>query len=211
MKRLVFPVLIAIALAGCEGGPEYWTGAEAQHKNSVEWVMIDHDVMFAPGGTTLSAEERGRLQSFLDRHDADPTLDQVFVEIGGASGGSVGQQRQAAIDRILRFNHLVSEPGPSSSPAAIVPDEHVTVTLARYIVVPPNCPDWRKPSRSDPNNTVSSNYGCATEANLGLMVADPRDLIVGRAIGPSDASVNAAVVSRYRQGKAKKAKAPSTK
>jgi len=68
------------------------------------------------------------------------------------------------------------------------------------VVMTPQCPDWRKPSEDDPSNTPSSNLGCATETNLGLMVADPRDLVVGKDIAPSDADHNDYAVRRYRQG-----------
>ena len=73
--------------------------------------------------------------------------------------------------------------------------------LGRFIVVPPDCPDWSKPADSDPANRSSSNLGCATAVNLGLMVADPEDLVRGHRPGPSDGAYGARLYRDYRDGK----------
>ena len=210
MKRIILSATMALALAACQGGPEYWTGAEAQHDNTVEWVLIDHEVRFAPGSGTLAADERDRLMVFLRRHDVDYN-DDLYVEVGGLGGDRVGRARRAAIEQVLRREHLQLAEGSAPAGALMSSPGGVTLTVGRYVVVPPNCPDWRKPSGFDPNNTVSSNFGCATETNLGLMVADPRDLVVGRSIGPGEGGRAAASVARYRSGKVAKSRAQSTK
>ena len=210
MKKLILSATMALTLAACQGGPEYWTGAEAQHGNAVEWVLIDHDVRFASGSGSLRAGERDRLVAFLGRHDVDYN-DDLYVEVGGLATDRVGRARRAAIEQVLRREHYQLADAPAPGTGMAPTPGSVTLTIGRYVVVPPNCPDWRKPSNFDPNNTVSSNYGCATEANLGLMIADPRDLVVGRSIGPGEGGGSAASVARYRRGKAPKAKAQSTK
>ena len=75
------------------------------------------------------------------------------------------------------------------------------VTVGRYVVTPPNCPDWTKPATGDPGNNVSSNFGCATTANLGLMIADPGALVRGYAAGPGDGEMLAKGVQNYREDK----------
>ena len=74
------------------------------------------------------------------------------------------------------------------------------VTVGRYLVVPPRCPNWAKPSQRDPLNQPASNFGCATTVNLGLMVADPADLVRGRTLGPADGSASMLSIQRYRAG-----------
>jgi pilus assembly protein CpaD len=75
----------------------------------------------------------------------------------------------------------------------------LTIVVGRYIVIPPNCPNWSKPSSGDPNNRTSSNWGCATTTNLGAMIADPGELVTGKPLGPGDATVSAGSVQRYRE------------
>ena len=73
--------------------------------------------------------------------------------------------------------------------------------VGRYVVIPPKCPDWTKQSGADPSNRVSSNFNCATTSNLGLMLADPGDLIRGRPKGPGDGVAASRLVRKYRDGK----------
>ncbi|MBT7526701.1 MAG: hypothetical protein HN658_05330, partial [Rhodospirillales bacterium] len=80
----------------------------------------------------------------------------------------------------------------------------VRIVVHRFVVTAPRCPDWRKTPASDGANTQSSNLGCANTVNLGLMVANPRDLVSGRETGPMDGTRAAAGINRYRNGKVTK-------
>ena len=67
----------------------------------------------------------------------------------------------------------------------------------------PGCPDWSRDPGYDPRNEPLSNLGCANAFNLGLMVADPRDLSTGTPTAPADATREAEAVIRYRTDKVK--------
>jgi pilus assembly protein CpaD len=86
-------------------------------------------------------------------------------------------------------------------------DGSVTVTVGRYVATPPPCPNWEKPPGYDWANTPMSNLGCATASNLGLMLADPGDLVRGREVGASDGTAQAKAVEQFRTGKGAKAAA----
>ena len=73
--------------------------------------------------------------------------------------------------------------------------------VERYVVTPPDCPDWTRQAVENHANAMPSNYGCASLTNLALMVADPRDLATGRPLGPADADPALLAVQRYRAGK----------
>ena len=89
-------------------------------------------------------------------------------------------------------------------------DGSVRMVVGRYVVTPPSCPNWTKPSGSDWTNATPSNHGCATTINLGLMLADPGDLVRARPITPSDGQAGASKVDKYRKGQTEKAKLTST-
>ena len=55
-----------------------------------------------------------------------------------------------------------------------------------YLVTLPPCPDWSRQSGTDFANLPHSNFGCATQTNLGLMIAEPEDLVRGRKLAPAD-------------------------
>jgi pilus assembly protein CpaD len=83
------------------------------------------------------------------------------------------------------------------------------VFVERYVVTPPDCPNWTKPASGDWSNTMPSNFGCADATNFSLMVADPRDMVMGRALGPPQGAPALYAYERYRGGKVKDPSATS--
>ena len=157
-----------------------------------------HDVRFDPGKDSLSAAERDNLAAFLASEDVGH-YDEITLSAGAGGGAkeqTLAARRAANIAEFLRGQHLKA----AIATGASAPADSVTVTVGRYVVIPPHCPDWRKPSDDDPANSPSSNLGCATTTNLGLMVADPHDLVSGKDLAPTDAEHGAAGVQRYRVG-----------
>ena len=67
-------------------------------------------------------------------------------------------------------------------------------------VVSPRCPDWRASPVTTYSNTQQTGFSCATVNNMGLMVADPRDLERGTPgeLSPSSER-NAIVLQGYRK------------
>jgi pilus assembly protein CpaD len=65
----------------------------------------------------------------------------------------------------------------------------------------PACPNWSKPSQPDFANAPSSNFGCSTETNLGLMVANPTDLAAARTLNGAAGQPAVAAVQRYMTDK----------
>jgi hypothetical protein len=79
----------------------------------------------------------------------------------------------------------------------------VEVLARGVMVIEPNCPDWSRASNLHPANLPSSNFGCATTLNFVRMLADPRDLLPGGTLGPSDGTREAAAIRRYRNDEVK--------
>jgi len=196
-------IAIAGALAGCAPSLQnsQWSGAESPKHNQVLLLHQTYDVRFDPGKDALSPAEQKRLAEFVANEDIGHYDEITLASGNGADAKSAGlaARRAASVAAYLRGLHLKSAPDG----VLAAPVDQVTISIARYVVVTPQCPDWRKPSEDDPGNTPSSNLGCANETNLGLMVADPRDLVVGKDLAPSDADHSDAAVQRYRQGKYK--------
>jgi pilus assembly protein CpaD len=70
-----------------------------------------------------------------------------------------------------------------------------------HVVALPECPDWSADPRRGHNNQPSSNWGCATAINFGIMIANPRDMIRGRGLSPADGERLARSMERYRNDK----------
>ena len=103
------------------------------------------------------------------------------VYVASAAAGvsdELAQQRAQTLNGLLRARGVaVRADPPQAAPGAGAPDGPSRTDAARlligyYAVATPGCPDWRKPTAIDYSNQPSSNFGCASQINLGLMVAD---------------------------------------
>jgi pilus assembly protein CpaD len=54
------------------------------------------------------------------------------------------------------------------------------VVVSRATATVPGCPDWSRSSVGNYEGDLPSNYGCATNASIAAMVADPEDLVRGK-------------------------------
>jgi pilus assembly protein CpaD len=191
----------ALALAACDTPVEQWQPAQAPKTNTVEFVRLNHAVRFAPGAAVPAAAEARRLMNFVD--DAEIAGgDEIFLD--AAPTDRLSQARQASIRRLLSQRGIRTVALPAIAGAGderLVLDDEVAIQVERYVVTPPACPNWSKPPGGDPTNSVGSNFGCASATNLGLMIANPRDLLVGRKPGPADAEPALRAIQNYRSGK----------
>ncbi len=204
--RLAAACFMVAALAGCAEPTTTWKPAEAQYNNRVEYVALRHNIQFAPGAVVLSGAEQKKLDGFLDRIGTRHG-DRLALYPSGPDDGrtaALSTNRAAAIAQQLRQRGLEAEAAP---PGAIetAPDS-LRLVVGRYLVTPPPCPNWRKEAGDDPANQTAGNWGCATSRNLGLMVADPGDLVTGREVSPADGDAEARRFRDYRTGESKKAK-----
>ncbi len=201
--RLPLLVIATIAvIAACAPESSNWSPAESPKRNALKWISFEHEVRFPDGADRLSPSERDRLHGFLAQHGAGYG-DDVMIGAEGRRSASAEILSAARRETLVmgEFRDLVLKPRMLPDvPAPGAWNGSVKVVLGRFVVIPPKCPDWSKPADGDSNNRVSSNFGCATATNLGLMVADPGDLIVGRAPGPADGAAGARLYRTYREG-----------
>lgn len=184
--RIIFALAMVVALAGCKATADR-PPSQFIKKNKVDLVMFDHEVAFRNGDRDPSVAEQNKLNGFL-RHIQVGPGDTVILD------GGLSEQRYALGAR-LAYQHLnVQQTGEDGPPGA------VTVHIERYVVTPPNCPDWSKPVGEDSENTPLAGLGCSNTANLGMMVVNPRDLLRGTEPGPSDGEAVSAAIQRYRAG-----------
>lgn len=193
----VFSAFLVIGLAAFTGAcaSDGWQESYSNKRNTVELVRLTHSVQFAQGTGSLSPAERAALDHFLLDVGAGYG-DEAWIDAGN---DPLGASRAGAIMEALSRHGIAASPDNLAYGAAPQPGE-VRLVIGRYMVTPPECPDWRKPSDRDYRNTPSSNHGCATATNLGQMVANPRDLLGGRTYGGPDTDQATKAVENYRKG-----------
>jgi pilus assembly protein CpaD len=197
MRALIGAATFA-ALASCAPETALYTAAESPKTVKLDWVHFDHLVAFPRGDVTLAPAERTRLDAFLARATPDYG-DQLLVGPGPVPAAMAGEAeaRTEAVARVLQAHGLDARTAPPEI-AQVAWDGSVRVVLGRYLVHTPDCPDWTKPADGDPLNREHSNFGCATASTLDLMVANPADLVHGRAMTAGDGDQSARLFRVYR-------------
>ena len=175
-------------------------------KPRTDLVQYSHDVTFADGEARLTNSQRQHLDSFLARLEAGYG-DRFYVVAGRGRRGApkqaaarLGERRRQAVMAFLELRRLRVLPLRIEFGIDAPVGEAVKVIVRRYVVTLPGCPDWTGRPGISYDNATSSNFGCATAVNFGLMVADPGDIVAGRHPGLLDGEFAARSIERYRKG-----------
>jgi pilus biogenesis lipoprotein CpaD len=191
MSRL-FPLLMALALAGCVG--EVPPPAATQNMPATIDVRYQHHdtiVSFAPGSARLSPSEAARLDLLLAGAGA---VDGLHARLGSDPLDPLGASREAAVAAVLRRAGIADEEGAAAAAAG-----QVRIELGRYVAVAPSCTTTTYTSLAADSKLTLRAHGCTDASNFAVMLDDPADLLTPRRHGAFDAVPAAAAITRYRQ------------
>ncbi|MDQ2878397.1 MAG: CpaD family pilus assembly protein [Pseudomonadota bacterium] len=161
----------ALMLGACGGTPN--RGLESVHQPVVSRTDYVFDVNTAGNG--LAPGEGHRLGGWL----ASLRLgygDHVAVDDPNAYSRGVRDDVQAELSH---YGLLLSDDAPVTG--APVAQGTARIVVSRMKAVVPGCPDFsREGQNPEFEGNTSSNHGCAINANLAAMVANPGDLVRGQ-------------------------------
>jgi pilus assembly protein CpaD len=191
-NRSLLILALTLFVGACAPVTSY-TDAEAPKRLKLDTATTQLDLHFAPGTANLSPADAAHLREMAaaGRISAD---DRVIIAAAGAP--HLAEERIGAVSRVLLNYGVVAIVGSAALPA-----NQAVVEATRTLVTLPPCPNWSKTSSHDYGNQPSSNFGCATETDLGMMVANPTDLASGLPLGPSAGQPAAAAINRYLNDK----------
>jgi pilus biogenesis lipoprotein CpaD len=164
--------------------------------NRVDLVKYTHEIKFDGGRNLPTDREYDRFDAFMRSIDLN-YADEVVLQ------GSAPFRRNALAAYIKRLGipaDIHSDAGTKEQLAS----NTIKVTVNRYVVTPPGCPDWSNFDGNENRNTPGSNYGCSVDASLGYMIANPRDLVQGRVPEPAISKPIIDAQRRYQDGKVTK-------
>lgn len=208
--RLILAASLTVtALAACDRTtntyfPPRHGYVDTTPRNEVSLATSQHRMDLDRVQTRLSRAQIDRLNQFLTmqgREEGD------HIEIRTAL--MAGPQRNGAIVDDLHRSFVAGGYAPSRIRVVETPQlrDIVEVALLRYTVVLPDCGHEvvkRTGIQGWSDEPVGERaLGCANERNLGLMIADPRDLTGDRELAPSPGYREADAVQRYRLDKIK--------
>jgi len=184
-----FLILLASAalLSGCG---TYNGGLESVHQPVVERAHYALDLGTAAGG--LAPGEAARLNGWMGALRVGYG-DRIALDDPSASG----TVRDQVAAQAAKFGLLLTDSVPVTG-GPVTPGTARVVVLRTTASVP-NCPDYSRMYQPDYSASTSSNYGCAMNANIAAMVANPEDLVRGRTgSGVSDPAMAAKAVEALR-------------
>lgn len=185
-------------VTGCGSSLSNYSGVEPQNRNEVEMVRIPYSVNFEDGSEVLSKVEISRLNNFLATSNItygnEFSMDFPLDRNGNLS--DIDTKRLSYISNLLKDSGLyMSE---KVTPFGMEPRVNTgRLIVSKYVVTLPEC-GWSQPSYPNYENAPTSNFGCASQANLGLMIANPKDLLTGQSGGKTNAERAAFAVERYQ-------------
>ncbi len=81
-------------------------------------------------------------------------------------------------------------------------EQRAVLTFVFHVARPPQCGTWTKDISDNWTNAPTEQFGCATQRNIGAMVANPRDLLQVQDDQGRWGSRGADVIGKYQRGQA---------
>ncbi len=187
--KIIISALGVLLLGACSGvSPTQHIDAakEAQQRdfrtgNRVDFVQFNHAIKFNRQAVLPTEPEKTRLKAFI-RGIRLGYADEITVR------GSTPARREAVTAYLTRTGIPAQIRAESGNPTEMT-ENTVKVLVERYVVTPPACPNWSNFNGDNQRNTPGSNYGCSTDASLGQIVANPKDLVTGREASASQSEI----------------------
>lgn len=190
----------ALLLASSCATPAAYKGLTADpdlnHPITVHPAYKSMNLSFATPATGLLPHQDARFGAFVRNYLTSGTgAISVSVPAGPASPQTIHYFGEKLADLGVPRSHILVGTRNAGQDNGVVELGYMTFKASTA-----PC-RWQVDVGNSSPNLPTPNFGCATQHNLAAMVADPRDLVEPRALGPSDATRRAVVLGQYEQGK----------
>ncbi len=191
IRKAASPVILALSLTlGACGGTRN-TGMEPVHQPVVNRLDYALDLNTGGNGGLADGESR-RLAGWFDTLHVGYG-DRISIDDPSPYGSAASRDAVAAV--AARYGLLLNDGAPVTTGA--VGGGMVRVVVSRMSASVRGCPDWSRPSQPEYEASTTSNYGCASNANLAAMIANPEDLVRGQT-GSTDQQVSSKAIQTFR-------------
>lgn len=212
-KRALLAIsMTALALGGCEhlsnsNGPQVagWSlmDPSQNHPIAISQQPQTMNLHVATGARGLSQAQYNDVLRFANRARVSDAGNSRLV-VSAPSGGA---HEVAAMYAVHDIRQILSDHGFADSAVAIETydatrdrNAPVKISYLRYVAEGPACGSWPTNLAREPNNTTYANFGCANQANLAAMIANPADLLGPRTETDRMSERRDAVWDKYRGG-----------
>jgi pilus assembly protein CpaD len=182
--------LAGLALGGCKHGEEPsrvvgWGPVEPaqRHPILISQQPSTMSLRVARGASGLAPRQRAEVLEFATHYRASDSGNSRLV-ISAPSGAA---NESASMNAVFEVRDLLSANGFQDSSIAIEAyhaerDSNPPIRIAylRYVAEAPICGHWPTNLAYEPDNVSYPNFGCATQRNFAVQVANPGDLVQPR-------------------------------
>lgn len=172
MRNAFILAFLASATAACGHTPYDQPERGLSAVNVPVVARTDYSFDAAAPDGTLAPSEAARLDAWFRSLELGYG-DNIYVDGAYAEGARADVARLAG-----QYGILVSNGAPVTV-GQLAPGV-VRVVVSRTRASVPGCPNWSEASTPNYQNRMMSNYGCAVNGNLAIMVANPTDLVQGQ-------------------------------
>jgi pilus assembly protein CpaD len=192
--------MLCLVAAGCQYRDSEVDLSDSDYRAKFP-IKVESDLVQAnfvgndAGGLTL--DELVQLDELVSDYIAHGQKPLVIVMPGnGLTYRNLGSE----IERRVMLRSLAkSEVLLGVEPAAAM-NGQVTVSYLMHTAIGPECGYWQGEPAQSYDNENADNFGCSSQHNLALMVANPGDLIAPRTFSTRDAELTAGIIEAYRSG-----------
>jgi len=200
-----FAVVVALMAAACNVAPTEVMPADhdyrLRHQSEVRPVMARLTVPFEQGRSLISSDVRVELNDYFAAYlRAGRGIIEMTVYQDGSTDSLLIDRASAIEASALAQGVRTPEIKVRIAKAAQDGASLVELVFHSHTVSVPECGDWTRDNLRNFDNALTTNFGCATQANLGKMVADPGDLISRRKAQNPDTISVLRVLGRHQAG-----------
>jgi len=209
VRPLALAGVVALGLSACTDDPARYlsddiTGSidvRDRYPIAVDRQPAELHIAASRRSHRLTHEQKQEIRGFLAAFKANGSGKVVVRRPVG------GSNQYAAKGVVKSIKHMIDRNGVPRERVVLTSyrargASPVVMTFARYTASSPECGDWSRNAANTYNNKPHPNFGCAYQANIAAMVADPRDLKLPRTMDPPDAQHRDHVFEDYRKGTA---------
>lgn len=191
MRRILASGILASSLTLAACGP-FNRGMESVNQPVVSRTNYVLDVNPA-ALTSVDAPEARRLDAWFQAMDLGYG-DSVSIDDPMPYGHD---QARATVAGVIAAHGLLLDKAQPVTPGS-PEDGRIRVVVSRSTADVPDCPNWSRLSQPELEGSGMSNYGCAVNSNLAMMVANPDDLVRGQEARGSDPRAMTKAIKSYR-------------
>jgi pilus assembly protein CpaD len=155
------------------------------------------------GSSGLSPAQRSRLLRFYAHYRAtDSGNSRLVIEAPSGAPNEV-----SVMHSVQEIRHILTSEGIPESDIAVeaVYVDHgseppIRLSYLRHVAEAPVCGDWSTNLASEPANLPYPNFGCATQRNFAVQVANPADLLGPRSMTPRSSERRDTTWGKYVKG-----------